>query len=170
MTAGNATHPTGPAPLPTVARLAAQMQDMPGALLPLLHAIQDTLGYIPPESLGTIAAALKLSRAEVHGVVSFYHHFKTVPGGRTVVQLCRAEACKSMGADALWRHACSQLQLDEHQAAHGATTADQSVTLEPVYCLGLCSTSPAIAVNSRPYARVQMADLDRLIQAAGSVA
>lgn len=170
MTAGNATHHPGPAPLPTVARLAAQMQHMPGALLPLLHAIQDTLGYIPPESLGTIAEALHLSRAEVHGVVSFYHHFKSAPSGRTVVQLCRAEACKAMGADALWRHACSQLQLDEHQAAHGATTADQAFTLEPVYCLGLCSTSPAMAINSSLHARVQSVDFDRLVKAAGSVA
>ena len=133
----------------TIERIIAETKDMPGALLPLLHGIQDTVGYIPKDSIALIAQVLNLSRAEVHGVVTFYHHFKTEPGGRQVVQLCRAEACKSMGADALWSHACAHLQLNEKDAAHGATTADNSITLLPVYCLGLCSTAPAMTLNDR---------------------
>lgn len=154
----------------TIARLIADMQDLPGALLPLLHGIQDALGYIPKDAVASIAQALNLSRAEVHGVITFYHHFTTEPTGRHVLQLCRAEACKSMGADALWKHACAHLQLNEDDALHGASTADQRFTLLPVYCLGLCSTSPAMALDERVHGRVQSADFDRLVAAAGSVA
>ena len=154
----------------TIERLIAAKQDLPGALLPMLHDIQDALGYIPEEAIALIAQALNLSRAEVHGVVTFYHHFKSQPGGKNVIQICKAEACQSMGAEALWKHACHHLQMDARNALHGSTTADSSVTLQPVYCLGLCSTSPAIAINGRVHARVAADDFDRLIDAARSQA
>lgn len=146
-----------------IARLISEMRAMPGALLPLLHAIQDLKGFIPPDSVGFIAEALSLSRAEVHGVITFYHHFKTKPDARHVIQVCKAEACQSMGSDALWEHACSHLQVDPHAALHGAHTADGSVTLRPVYCLGLCSSSPAMVVDDQVHARVKTSDFDRLV-------
>ena len=152
----------------TINRLIVAKQNMPGALLPILHDIQDALGYIPADSIAPSAQALNLSRAEVHGVVTFYHHFKTEAARGNVIQICKAEACQSMGAEALWKHACKLLALDAEGALHGATTPDRSVTLEPVYCLGLCSTSPAMTVNGRVHARVACADFDRLLNAAGS--
>ena len=143
--------------------LIAQYKDMPGATLPLLHAVQDGLGHIPPAAVPRIAQALNLSRAEVHGVVSFYHHFRSRPPGARVVQLCRAEACQSMGGQALWEHACQSLGLDGQAGAHGATTADQAVTLQPVYCLGLCACAPAMAIDGQVHGRVQAADFERLL-------
>ncbi|WP_342616178.1 formate dehydrogenase subunit gamma [Rhodoferax sp. GW822-FHT02A01] len=154
----------------TIQRLIEARKDTPGALLPLLHDIQDTVGYIPADCVASIAQALKLSRAEVHGVLTYYHHFQTEPGGRHVVQVCRAEACQSMGADALWSHACQRLSLTADDALHGATTPDAAFTLKPVYCLGLCSTSPAIVVNDRLHARVSCDDFDRLLDTARSAA
>ena len=106
----------------------------PGALLPVLHAIQETMGFIPPDAVPLVAEALNLSRAEVHGVITFYHHFRQQPPGRHVLQLCRAEACQSMGGEALADHARATLGCDFHE-----TTADGAVTLEPVYCLGNCA-------------------------------
>ena len=135
-----------------IARLAAAKKDMPGALLPLLHDIQDALGYIPPDAIATVAQALNRSRAEVHGVVTFYHYFRTSPPGRQIVQVCRAEACRSMGSDALWAHACTQIQVN------------------PVYCLGLCSTAPAITVDDQMHARVSVDHFDRLVAGTGSKA
>ena len=154
----------------TIRTLIARWQDTPGALLPLLHDIQDALGYVPPQAVAQIAQALNLSRAEVHGVITFYHHFRTEPVGRHVVQVCKAEASQSMGADALWLHACAQLQADPADALHGVTTPDAAITLLPVYCLGLCSTSPAVAVNDRLHARVSCDDLNRLLGTARSAA
>jgi NADH:ubiquinone oxidoreductase subunit E len=136
----------------------------------MLHDIQDAVGYVPPEAVGDIAAALNLSRAEVHGVISFYHHFRSVPAGKTVVQICRAEACQSMGAQRLWDHACSRLGVPD-DAQHGAdTTADGAVTLLPVYCLGLCSSSPAMLLDDRLHARVSNDKFDTLVAAARSAA
>lgn len=154
----------------TIQQVVAARQHERGALLPILHDIQDALGYIPEQAAGTIAQALNLSRAEVHGVVTFYHHFRTDPAGRNVVQICRAEACQSMGAERLWAHACTQLGVDSEQASHGATTADGSVTLMPVYCLGLCATSPALALNDKVHARVDADAFDRLVDTARSTA
>lgn len=148
----------------TIAHLVAAKQHLPGALLPILHDIQDALGYIPTQALGDIAQALNLSRAEVHGVVSFYHFFRHEPAAPQVVQICRAEACQSMGAEKLWAHACSRLKTQ------GGTSADGAVTLEPVYCLGLCSSSPAMVVNDKLHARVDADKFDRLVAAAGSAA
>jgi formate dehydrogenase subunit gamma len=149
----------------TIQNLVAARQQTPGALLPILHDIQDAMGYIPADAVSLIAQTLNLSRAEVHGVVTFYHHFRHEPAGRHVMQICRAEACQSRGAEQLWAHACSQLALD---AKH--TTADGALTLLPVYCLGLCSSSPAVALNDTLHARMDIDKFDRLVASARSVA
>lgn len=154
----------------TVQTLIVAKKQWPGALLPILHDIQDALGYIPAEAVSLIAQELNLSRAEVHGVVTFYHHFRSEPAGQNVLQICRAEACQSMGAERLWAHACSQLAVDAGQAAHRHTTVDGTFTLEPVYCLGLCSSSPAMALNDKVHARVDTDKFDRLVAAARSAA
>jgi formate dehydrogenase subunit gamma len=151
--------------LVTVETLIEQHKDLPGALMPLLHAVQDVLGYVPDEVVPRIAAALNLSRAEVHGVITFYHHFRREPAGRTVVQVCRAEACQSCGADALMAHAQARLGCEPHH-----TAADGSFTLEPVFCLGLCASSPAIRVGERLHARVTPEKFDRLVAEAGAAA
>ena len=130
-----------------------QYRSLPGALLPILHGIQDRLGYIPPQSIARIAEGLNLSRAEVHGVISFYHYFRTRPPGRHVVQICRAESCQATGARQLEAHAKKQLKIDYHQ-----TTADGGITLEPVYCLGNCACSPSVRVGDDVHG---MMDADR---------
>ena len=143
------------------ARLAAlirEHQHMPGALMPLLHAIQDNVGYVPESSYSQIGKALSLSVAEVHGVVTFYHHFRTHKPGRHVMQICRAESCQSMGSEALEAHAKKCLNVDYHQ-----TTSDDAITLEAVYCLGNCALSPAVMMDEEVYGRVSADDLDALI-------
>jgi formate dehydrogenase subunit gamma len=141
-----------------VERIAFALRDLPGALLPILHAVQAEAGYISSQAIVSIAAVLNLSRAEVHGVVSYYHHFRTTPPGRHVVEVCRAESCQAMGSDALAEHVESKLRCRFH-----ATSDDGSVSLEPVYCLGLCAQSPAIAIDGRPHARITPERFDRLI-------
>ena len=131
---------------------------MEGPLLPILHAVQLEYGHVPQAALPQIAAALMLTRAEVHGVMSFYHDFRTEPAGRHVVKLCRAESCQSVGADRVADHARAQLGVDWHE-----TTADGRVTLEPVFCLGLCACGPAAMVDGRVVGRVDEARLDQLI-------
>lgn len=131
----------------------------PGALLPILHAIQDRLGYIPPETVPLIADALQQTRAEVHGVISFYHHFRTTPPGSHVVQLCRAEACQAMGGRALEQHVRQRLAVDYHQ-----TTTDREITLEPVYCLGNCACAPSIRVDDSIHGRMTPEKFDRLAE------
>lgn len=143
--------------------LIKEHQNMPGALLPLLHAIQDNVGYVPESSYAQIAKALSLSVAEVHGVVTFYHHFRTHKPGRHVMQICRAESCQSMGSEVLEAHAKTCLNVDYHQ-----TTNDEAITLEPVYCLGNCALSPAVMMDDEVYGRVSAADLDALILEARS--
>ncbi|GAB3626728.1 formate dehydrogenase [Pandoraea terrae] len=128
-----------------------------GALLPILHDVQAAFGYVPPDAVATIATALNLSRAEVHGVITFYHHFRTSPPPRHVVQICRAEACQSMGADALVEHAERTLGCKMHEHTHG------DIGLEPVYCLGQCATSPAIMIDDKLHARVTPEKFDRLV-------
>ena len=134
----------------TIRRVLDDKRDMPGALLPILHDIQDELGHVPPEAVADIAEALNLSRAEVHGVISYYHHFRTEAPKGAVVQVCRAEACQSCGSEALWEHASQK-------------AAGQNVTLESVYCLGLCATAPSMSINDKPYARVSHARFDHLL-------
>jgi formate dehydrogenase subunit gamma len=134
-------------------------------LLPVLHAIQDKAGFVPPDAVAAIAAAFNLSRAEVHGVITFYHYFRTVPPARHVVQICRAEACQSMGGDALLAHAEQALGCTLH-----AHSADGNFALEPVFCLGQCATSPAIMVGDAVHARVTPARFDSLIAKAREAA
>lgn len=135
-----------------------RLKSLPGGLLPILHAVQDALGFVPPESVPLIAGALNLSRAEVHGVLTFYHHFRTTRGGRHVVRLCRAEACQASGAALLEAHAKRSLGVDFH-----GTTADGAVTLEPVYCLGNCALGPAVMIDDELKGRVTPQRFDELI-------
>ena len=136
----------------------AEQRDRVGALLPVLHSVQETLGYVPADAVSMIAHALHLSRAEVHGVISFYHDFRTEPPGEHIVHLCRAEACQAMGARALEQHASERLGI-----GLGQTTADGLFTLEPVYCLGNCACSPSIRINDEVHARVTPEKFDALI-------
>jgi formate dehydrogenase subunit gamma len=158
-----------PTPESVTQAVVARHADEPGALLPILHEVQEALGHIPREAVPQIADALTLSRAEVHGVVTYYHHFRSAPAGRHVVQVCRAEACQAMGADALLAHAESALGCRTH-GGHGDTSADGRYTLNPVFCLGLCASSPAVVVNDRLHARMTPAKLDRLIDGLGDAA
>ena len=129
-----------------------------GPLLPVLHAIQDKLGYVPPDAVPMIAGALSLSRAEVHGVMSFYHDFRSTPAGEHIVHLCRAEACQAAGARELERHVRERLGV-----GFGETTADGLITLEPVYCLGNCACSPSVRIDDEVHARVSPASFDDLV-------
>lgn len=144
-----------------VRALIAEHAGKEGPLLPILHAVQEAFGYIPDAAVPLIAGELNLSRAEVHGVVTFYHDFRDKPAGRRVVKICRAEACQSMGADALVAQAERRLGV-----ACGETTEDGAVTLEPVYCLGLCACAPSAMVDGRVSGRLDEAKLDVLIKGA----
>src|SRR3974390_176208 len=132
-----------------------------GALLPILHALQEEFGCIDREAEPMIADSLNISRAEVHGVVTFYHDFREKPAGRHVLKLCRAEACQAAGGDAL--AACAEQRLG---VTIGATTADGRFTLEPVYCLGLCSVSPSAMFDGKIHARLDEKKLDALLSQA----
>lgn len=129
-----------------------------GALLPVLHSIQNKLGHVPNQAVPMIAQAMSLSRAEIHGVMSFYHDFRNQPAGGNIIHLCRAEACQAMGARELERHIMDRLGI-----GYGETTLDSLVTLEPVYCLGNCACSPSIRVNDDIHARVTAQKFDELI-------
>jgi len=145
-------------PVDTVARIVGELKAKPGGLLPVLHAVQEALGFVPPDSVVVIAEGLNLSRAEVHGVVSFYHHFLSSPPGRHTLQICRAESCQAMGSRALEEHAKRSLKIDYHQ-----TTADGELTLLPVYCLGNCACSPSVRIGNEVHGRVDTNKLDSLI-------
>lgn len=132
-----------------------------GPLLPILHDVQHAFGFIPEPAIPVIAHALNLSRAEVHGVVTFYHDFRREPAGRHVLKLCRAEACQAMGGEKLVARA--ELKLG---TGCGQTSADGSVTLEPVYCLGLCATAPSAMIDGRIVGRLDEKKLDALIAGA----
>jgi formate dehydrogenase subunit gamma len=151
---------SSPAPFDAerVRAIAVANRTRPGALLPILHAVQETFGYIDRDAVPIIAEVLNLTRAEVHGVVTFYHDFRQTPPGRHVLKLCRAEACQSSGAEALVARAESALEV-----ACGETTADGQVTLEAVYCLGLCALAPSAMLDGRVVARIGDARLDALI-------
>ncbi len=127
----------------------AKNQHMPGALLPILHAIQDDIGWVPEACYLPISKALALSIAEVHGVVTFYHHFHTHPVGKHVLQICRAESCQAMGSEKLEANVKAALGIDYHE-----TTQDGAVTLLPVYCLGNCACSPAVMLGDDVYGRM----------------
>jgi len=138
--------------------IIAAKQSVPGALLPILHALQEEFGYIDREAEPLIAAILNLSRAEVHGVVTFYHDFRQAPPGRHVLKLCRAEACQATGGDRLAARAEEKLGI-----AIGNTTADGQISLEPVYCLGLCATAPSAMLDGRVFGRLDDNKLDSLL-------
>ena len=134
-----------------------------GPLLPILHAIQHTHGHVPQAAVPLIADALNISKAEVHGVMSFYHDFREVPAGRHVVKICRAEACQAVGAKALADAALAKLGVEWH-----GTTANGAVTIEPVYCLGLCASGPAAMIDNRVVGRLDDAKLETLLAEAGA--
>ena len=129
-----------------------------GPLLPILHGMQEEFGCVPKETLPVIADALNLSRAEVHGVMTFYHDFREQPAGRHVIKLCRAEACQSVGGDAIATRLQELLGISFNQ-----TTADGSVTLEPVYCLGFCACAPAALVDGEPVGRLDEEALAEIV-------
>jgi formate dehydrogenase subunit gamma len=139
--------------------ILAAHSGQPGPLLPILHAIQDALGYVPPEQVGRIAQVLNLSRAEVHGVISFYHYFRQHPPGRHVLHVCRAEACQAVHGEATEARAKQRLAVD-----YGATSADGAFTLEPVYCLGNCAAGPSVMIDEQLYGRVTPERLDALLE------
>ena len=153
------TEPIDPHAREQIDLALAQYQSQPGPLLQVLHAIQDRLHYIPDAAIPIIAAALNLSRADVHGVVTFYHHFRRHPPGAHVIQICQAESCQAMQAEALTKHARRRLGIAFHQ-----TTSDGRFTLEPVYCLGNCACSPAVMVDGELRGRVTPKSFDELIE------
>lgn len=140
------------------AQIIAEHRDREGPLLPILHAMQETFGCVPEQAVPIIAEALNISRADAHGVVTFYHDFKAEPRGRHVLKLCRAEACQAAGGDALAARAEAKLGI-----AFGGTTGDRRVTLEPVYCLGLCATAPSAMLDGRVVGRLDEKRLDALV-------
>lgn len=150
---------------PTAEQISAVMEDLitlEGPLLPMLHGLQAEFGYVPQAAVELIAEALNLSRAEVHGVISFYHDFRKAPAGRHVVKICRAEACQAVGGEALGEAVMAKLGLDWH-----GTTRNGAVTLEPVYCLGLCACAPAAMVDGKVIGRVTEDRMTRILQEAG---
>ena len=147
-----------PAERAVVQRIASDLKGRPGPLLEVLHAIQSALGYVPAAAVPVVAEELNLSRAEVHGVVTFYHYFRPSRPGAHTVSLCQAEACQSMGATALAAHARRRLGIDFHQ-----TSADGRFSLEPIYCLGNCACSPAVMIDGRLYGRVTPERFDELV-------
>jgi len=159
MTQGQAIDRTPPDPRDAAVldAVIARHATMRGALLPLLHAVQEELGHVPDAAVPAIAEALNLSRAEVHGVITFYHDYRRAPAGRHVVRICRAESCQSRGGAAIEAAAAERLGV-----AMGATRDDGQVTLEPVYCLGLCAIGPNAMVDGRPVARVDGPALERI--------
>jgi len=143
-----------------VRRVLERLKGAPGPLIEVLHGVQEALGFIPSGAVSLIADELNLSRAEVHGVVTFYHHFRHAPPGRHTLQICRAESCQAMGAEALVAHARRRLGIDLHQ-----TTGDGKISLEPVYCLGNCACSPAVMIDGELHGRVTPERLDALVAA-----
>jgi formate dehydrogenase subunit gamma len=147
----------------TARTIAAEHGNRPDELLEILHDVQSALGYVPEAAVPALAVALNLSRAEVHGVVTFYHDFRSKPAGRHVLKLCRAEACQSMGCEALVERAQDRLGV-----ACGSTSADGAVTLEATYCLGLCATAPSAMIDGRIVGRMTADRLDALLKEAGA--
>ncbi|MDH3420134.1 MAG: formate dehydrogenase subunit gamma [Gammaproteobacteria bacterium] len=143
----------------TIREIAETRAAVPGALLPILHEIQDQLGYVPDSAVPIVASVLNLSRAEVHGVVSFYHLYRRTPPGRRTIYLCRAEACQAMGARDLEARLKEKLGIDFHE-----TTSDERFSLEPIYCLGNCACSPALMIDETVHGRVTAERLDSLLE------
>jgi formate dehydrogenase subunit gamma len=144
-----------------VRNIAAARRAQRGALLPILHAVQEALGCVPPEAIPVLAEELNLSRADVHGVMTFYHDFRSRPAGRTTVRVCRAEACQAVGAGRLVEHL-----LDRYGMSPGETSPDGSMTVEQVFCLGNCALGPAAQVNGRLHGRVDEVRLSSILNQA----
>jgi formate dehydrogenase subunit gamma len=147
----------------TAKAIAAEHGNTPDQLIEILHKVQERLGCVPEDAVPALADALNLSRAEVHGVVTFYHDFRREPAGRHVLKMCRAEACQAMGGEALVARAEDRLGV-----VCGNTSADGRVTLEPVYCLGLCAAGPSAMIDGRVVGRLTAARLDALLKGAGA--
>jgi formate dehydrogenase subunit gamma len=141
-----------------VLEACVRLGELPGGLLPVLHAVQKALTYVPPEAVPVIARQLNVSVAEVHGVVSFYHYFRSTAGGRHVVHVCRAEACQAVGGRLLEAHAKRTLGVEYH-----GSTADGAIRLEPVYCLGNCALGPSLMIDERLEGRVSIERFDALM-------
>jgi formate dehydrogenase subunit gamma len=141
--------------------IIAAHREADGPALPILHALQDAFGHIPRDAIPMVAEALNLTRAEIHGIVTFYHDFRETPAGAHVLKLCRAEACQSMGADALGQQARDALRV-----GWGETTEDGQVTLEPVFCLGLCACAPAAMFDGKLLGALDAARLGALLDRA----
>jgi formate dehydrogenase subunit gamma len=141
--------------------LIDDLKSLPGASLPILHALQEEFGYVPQDAIPLVADALILSRAEVVGILNFYHDFRQEPAGRRILRVCRAESCQSMGCEALVRHLEGRLGVEM-----GGTTADGAITLQTVYCLGNCALSPAVLMDGELYGRVSPERADRILDAA----
>ena len=150
-----------PATAVVVDEVLNQLAHLDGALMPILHAVQAELGYVPEAAVPQIAQALNLSRAEVHGVLTYYDHFHQHPVGKTVVQVCRAEACQTLGGEQL----LADMQAEYGCSHEHVTSKDGTVTVEAAYCLGLCAQSPAAMVNNVPYARLNLAKLKAIVGA-----
>ena len=138
-----------------VERIASALKDTPGALIIVLRRVQDTIGWVPADAVPVIAKILNLSRAEVHGVVTFYHDFRHQPPAKNVIKVCRAESCQAMGAIALAEHIKRRIGCD-----FGQTSADGAFTLDAIYCFGNCACSPAVMVNGKLFGRVTPARFD----------
>ena len=152
------SQPLAPAQRDAILRVVAALRSRPGPLLEILHGVQAELGFVPPAAVPVLAAELNLSRAEVHGVVTFYHFFRQSAPGRHTVRVCQAESCQSMGSEQLTEHVKKSLGVDFHE-----TTPDGRFTLEPVYCLGNCACSPAIMRDGDVFGRVTPARFDELL-------
>lgn len=151
-----------PASTELAARTAAvisELKNLEGPLIPILHGVQEEFGYVPQETLPIIAEALNLSRAEVHGVFTFYHDFRHHPAGRHVLKVCQAEACQSMGSDAVAAQIKQKLGIGFHE-----TTKDGAVTLEPIYCLGLCACAPAAMLDGEVIGRLDADKIDEIVE------
>jgi formate dehydrogenase subunit gamma len=139
--------------------IIASREGQDGATLPILHDLQAAFGCVPAEAVPLVAQALNVTRAEVHGIVSFYHDYRRHKPGRHILQLCRAEACQALGCDRLARHVQSRLNIAWHE-----TTSDGAVTLEPVFCLGLCAIGPAALLDGQPLARLDAARIETALE------
>lgn len=146
-----------------ITTIIAPLCDLEGPLLPMLHALQDQYGLIPDAAVPVLAETLNIGRAEVHGVISFYHDFRTNPVGRHVIKICRSEACQAVDGGALGRRVLDLLGLD-----WGGTTANGAVTVEPVYCLGMCACAPALMVGKTVHGRVDEAKIETILQEVGA--
>ena len=154
-------NPATPQQLCAIDATVERLKDLPGALLPILHAIQDEIGFVPMDGLDRIANGLNLSRAEVYGVLTFYHDFRTTKPGASIVKFCRAEACQANGCRSLEAHL-----KDRHGLAMGDTSKDGAVTLQAVYCLGNCALGPSMLVDGELIARATTATIDSVVAAA----